>query len=54
MEPPRQAFKQNGVWVTWAKKLAEMIAAPAPLSLPEVADIAERLASALPPAGKPT
>ena len=47
-------FKQNGVWVTWAKKLAEMIAAPAPLSLPEVADIAERLASALPPAGKPT
>ena len=46
-------FKQHGVWVTWAKKLAEMIAAPGTLSLTEVANIAERLASALPPAVKP-
>ena len=43
-------FQHEGVWVTWASKLAEMIAAPGPLTLAEVAAIADRLAIALPPA----
>jgi hypothetical protein len=43
-------FQQSGVWVTWSKKLADMIAAPGPLGLEEVVHVAERLARALPPA----
>jgi hypothetical protein len=43
-------FQLDGVWVTWAQKLAEMIAAPGLLTLEKVTDIAERLAKALPPA----
>jgi hypothetical protein len=42
-------FQHDAVWVTWAKKLAEMIAEPGPLSISEVTDIANRLATALPP-----
>ncbi len=41
-------FRHNGVWVTWAKKLAEMFAAPGPLSDVNVANVADRLAEALP------
>jgi hypothetical protein len=47
-------FQQNGVWVTWAKKLAEMIAEPGPLTPENVTDVAERLARSLPPAGSST
>jgi len=47
-------FQQNGVWVTWAKKLAEMIAEPGPLTPEGVTDVADRLATALPPAGPST
>jgi hypothetical protein len=43
-------FQHGGVWVTWAKKLAEMIAAPGPLSPADVTCLAGRLAAALPPA----
>jgi hypothetical protein len=42
-------FQHKGVWVTWGKKLAEMIAAPGHLSAADVTSIAERLATALPP-----
>jgi Nuclease-related domain len=42
-------FQINGVWVTWAKKLAEMIAAPGQLSPSGVNDVANRLATSLPP-----
>lgn len=42
-------FVQDGVWVTWAKKFAEMIAAPGPLERDVVLRITRRLASALPP-----
>ena len=42
-------FQQNGVWVTWAKKLAEMIAEPGPLTPDDVTHVADRLAIALPP-----
>lgn len=42
-------FQRDGVWVTWPAKLVEMIAAPGPLSSEEVADIAGRIALALPP-----
>ncbi len=42
-------FELNGVWVTWAQKLAEMIAAPGPLTPEKVTDVADRLAKALPP-----
>jgi hypothetical protein len=43
-------FKQGGVWVTWPKKLSEMIAAPGSLTPGEVAHVAECLASGLPSA----
>jgi hypothetical protein len=43
-------FRQNGVWVTWAKKLAEMISEPGVLTPADIARVAERLATALPPA----
>jgi hypothetical protein len=43
-------FRQDGVWVLWAKKLAEMIAAPGPLTKARVTAVAERLATALPSA----
>ena len=42
-------FQLEGVWVTWAKKLVEMIAEPGPLTSVDVSHIAERLSSALPP-----
>jgi hypothetical protein len=42
-------FQHDGVWVTWAKKLAEMIAEPGPLTTVDMTDIANRLATALPP-----
>jgi hypothetical protein len=42
-------FQQGGVWVTWPKKLSEMIAAPGSLTPGNVAQVAERLASGLPP-----
>ncbi len=42
-------FQHNGVWVTWAKKLAEMIATPGSLTPEDVTQIADRLATALPP-----
>lgn len=42
-------FQQSGVWVTWPKKLAELVAAPGPLTSMAVRDIAARLAVALPP-----
>ena len=43
-------FQHNGVWVTWAKQLAAMIAAPGPLSDIDVANVAEHLATSLPTA----
>jgi len=43
-------FKHAGVWVTWPKKLSEMIAAPGSLTSEDVVRIADRLASGLPPA----
>jgi hypothetical protein len=43
-------FDQGGVWVTWAKKLAEVIAAAGPLTTAQVTNIAEQLAVALPAA----
>ena len=43
-------FLQGGVWVTWAKKLCEMIAAPGPLAPDRVIAIGDLLASKLPPA----
>jgi len=43
-------FSQGGVWVTWGKKLVEMIAAPGPLSTDEVMALAGHLANVLPPA----
>ena len=42
-------FKQSGVWVTWAKRLVEMIAEPGPLTPEDVSRIGDGLASALPP-----
>jgi hypothetical protein len=52
-------FQHDAVLVTWAKKLAEMIAEPGPLTTVDVTDIADssnsappqqdRLVSALPP-----
>jgi hypothetical protein len=47
-------FQLVGVWVTWAQKLAEMIAAPGPLPLEKVSDVADKLAVALPPAAPTT
>ncbi len=46
-------FRQGGVWVTSAKKLCEMIAAPGPLASGEVMEIGNRLATRLPPAVAP-
>ena len=43
-------FHQGDVWVTWARKLADLIAAPGPLTRTVVGSIAERLAIALPAA----
>ena len=43
-------FQQGGVWVTWPKKLSEMIASPGPLTPGDVAQVAGRLASGLPSA----
>jgi len=41
-------FQHQGVWVTWSKKLAEMIATPGPLTDLDVLHVADRLATALP------
>jgi hypothetical protein len=43
-------FKVGTVWVTWGKSLAEMLAAPGPLTPWAILVIAERLAAALPSA----
>jgi hypothetical protein len=43
-------FRHAGVWIIWGSKLAELIAAPGPLTSTQVVDIARRLAIALPPA----
>jgi hypothetical protein len=45
-----KSFQQNGVWVTWAKELAEMISEPGPLTPADVIELSERLATGLPPA----
>lgn len=42
-------FQLNGVWVTWGKTLADMIAAPGSLNQTDVMRVAGRLATALPP-----
>ena len=42
-------FFQSGVWVTWAKKLIEMIGAPGPLGPEEVKACASYLSESLPP-----
>lgn len=42
-------FQHDRVWITWAKKLAEMIAEPGSLSLVQVAGVANRLSTKLPP-----
>jgi hypothetical protein len=47
-------FQQGSVWVTWAKKLAEMIAHPGPLEPADVTRIASQLAMTLPPVVAPT
>jgi len=44
-------FRLNGAWITWGKKLAEMIAKSGPLTPGDVTLIADRLANTLPPAG---
>lgn len=41
-------FELNGVWVTWGKELANMIAAPGPIGDAQVLQIADRLATNLP------
>lgn len=41
-------FQVDGVWVTYGKKLAEMIAAPGPMTEDDVLRVASRLADALP------
>jgi hypothetical protein len=46
-------FQMGGVWVTWGRKLAEMIAEPGELSEEDVLRVAKRLAEALPPASSP-
>jgi hypothetical protein len=43
-------FQHAGVWVTWPKKLSEMIASPGPLTTEDVVRIADSLASGLLPA----
>lgn len=43
-------FQLNGAWVTWGKKLAELIATPGPLTGVDVLRVAARLATALPSA----
>ena len=43
-------FTQNGVWITWPKKLAHLVAEPGPLTPPEVVEIANQLATKLPAA----
>jgi hypothetical protein len=47
-------FRHGSVWVTWAKKLVEMIAEPGPLTTADVTHIADRLATAQPPASPAT
>jgi hypothetical protein len=42
-------FQINGTWVIWSNKLADLIAAPGPLTAVDVNNIAGRLATALPP-----
>jgi len=47
-------FQHDGVWVTWPKKLVEMMGAPGPLTAEDIADVANRIAVALPPKVPPT
>ena len=49
----QKPFRHNGVWVTRSKKLADMIAEPGPLTPTDVAEVARRLATALPPQALP-
>ena len=42
-------FRYKGVWVTWSRKLADMIAEPGPLTPADVTQVASRIAVALPP-----
>ncbi|MHB1511465.1 MAG: nuclease-related domain-containing protein [Acidimicrobiales bacterium] len=42
-------FRLRDAWITWGLKLAEMIAADGPLTEAEVMQLADRLATALPP-----
>ncbi len=48
--PFSKPFRYGGVWVTWGSKLAEMIAAPGPLTTSEVAELTTQLATSLPAA----
>jgi hypothetical protein len=41
-------FQQDGVWVTWAKCLANLIATPGPLGQEAINRLAARLSVALP------
>ncbi|MGH9307613.1 MAG: nuclease-related domain-containing protein [Acidimicrobiales bacterium] len=45
----KKPFQFDGYWVTWGQKLAEMIGAPGPLTDGDVHQVADRLATALPP-----
>ena len=49
MDSLREALQHAAVGVYWAEKLAEIIAEQGPLSMGEVASVANRLATALPP-----
>lgn len=42
-------FQLHDAWITWGQKLAEMIAADGPLNEIDVMQVADRLATALPP-----
>lgn len=42
-------FQLDGVWITWPAKLVEMIAAPGPLCVDHVREIARRISGSLPP-----
>ena len=52
-KPFAKPFRHEGVWVTWPKKLAYMIAEPGPLTSADVTDVAGRIAVALPPQTPP-
>ncbi len=45
-------FRQGGVWIGWPKRLAELIAAPGPVTRADAVRMAERLTGKLPPAAR--